>query len=58
MNTYPIIDVDWVSMVEPLTPGWDVWEVDAVLDTGDTIHGTIIGDGVNSFDIESFTPDE
>ncbi len=56
--THDIIDVEFITVIEDLEVGMAVWEVDAVLYDGSTIHGTIIGDGISSFDVESFTPDE
>ncbi len=56
--SYPIIDVEFIDLIEPLTPGWDVWSCEAVLDDGSTITGTIIGDGISAFDAESFVEED
>lgn len=58
MTSFSIIDVEFLDPVETLYPGWDVWTCIATLETGDTVEGKIQGDGVGSFDAESFEPDE
>jgi hypothetical protein len=58
VTAYPIIDVDFISVVDDLQVGWAVWSCIATLDDGSTIEGTIQGDGLSHWDIESFEPDE
>jgi hypothetical protein len=58
MIPYAIIDVEFLDLVETLYPGWDVWTCTVTLEDGDTIDGRIQGDGVGSFDAESFEPEE
>lgn len=56
--SYPIIDIEFISVIDDLDVGWAVWECDALLEDGSTIHGQIQGDGLSHFDAESFEPDE
>ena len=53
-----IIDVEFISVIEDLDVGMALWEVEAMMEDGDRVHGKIIGDGVSSWDAESFEPDE
>ena len=55
---YDIIDVEFDRPIETLYPGWDVWSCTVTLSDGSTIEGTIQGDGLTSWDIESFEEDE
>ncbi len=58
MSSYPIIDVEFISVVDDLQVGWAVWECEVVLEDGDRLTGTIQGDGLSNWDAESFEPDE
>ncbi len=58
MIPYSIINVEFITPIEDLFPGWAIWECEAVLEDGSRIAGCIQGDGVNSFDAESFEEDE
>ncbi len=57
MTPYAIIDVEFLDLIESLHPGWDVWTCIATLEDGDTVEGQIQGDGISSFDAESFEPE-
>lgn len=59
MNPYsPITDVDWITEIEELYPGWSIYEVDVYFGDGGVAHGTIQGDGAYQFAPETFVADE
>ncbi len=56
MNSYPIVDVTFIALIEKLDEGWGIWECEALLEDGTTVTGSIQGDGVLSAAHETFQP--
>ncbi len=55
---FDIIDVQFFDVVEYLYPGWNIMSCEVTLSDGETILGTIQGDGISSYSIDSFEPDD
>lgn len=56
--SFDIIDVVFDDLVESLYPGWGIYTCEATLADGETIRGTIQGDGLGAFTLDSFEADE
>lgn len=55
---FDIVDVTMLDYVETLYPGWAVYTCEATLADGSVVTGTIQGDGLNAYTIETFEADE
>ncbi len=56
-ESFDIVDVTLLDMVEVLYPGWNVMTCEALLSDGESITGTIHTDGLFAWDLESFVAD-
>lgn len=54
---YPIIDVEFLNLIDAIDGVWGVWEVVVTLEDGSTTDGQIQGDGV-TWANETFEPNE
>ena len=56
--TYDVVDIEMGSQIEFLYPGWAIFEATATLSDGSTVSGTVQGDGLMAYAIETFEADE
>ena len=52
------MDIEMTDQIEFLYPGWAVFGAIATLADGSTVSGTVQGDGLMAYAIETFEPDE
>mgnify|MGYP001605978869 CR=1 FL=1 len=55
---HDIVDITFLDFVEGLYPGWAIYSCEARLADETIVTGTIQGDGVGSYALETFEPDE